>query len=218
MKCSRAQKLINDYIDNLLESGQVQELKNHLEGCEECRDLLLDMESLVKNAGELHTLEPSEDLWPVIKREALKKNREILTQKKGFFSNFPIYSRGPALAISTLLVIMLLIPVLYYGLPYLRTPVDHGQTASNNFKLAEQQYQYAIEALDRSIESQHVELDPELAAVFRKNLAIIDESILICKKSIAEYPETSEANKLLLICYRKKIELLNEIKDITMQS
>ena len=216
MRCSRAQKLINDYIDNLLKPGEVQELENHLAGCGDCSDLLRDMESIVKNAGELESPDPSGDLWPVIKRQALRKNREITAQKKGLWGNLPLYSRGPVLA--TLLVIMLFIPVLYYTLPYLRADRDQGEIQLDNFKIAEEQYQSAIEALDNAIGPKYARLDPELAAVFKKNLAIIDESIRICKKSIAEYPETSEADKLLLICYRKKVELLNEIKDITMQS
>ena len=219
MKCSSAQKLINDHIDGQLAAGQIRRLESHLERCANCMDIFLDMGSIVNNAKRLDTLDPSEELWPAIKRQVLKKNREARTQKKGLFGNFPLHARGPAFALSTLLVIMLMIPILYYGIPHMRNANnDPEKIALNNFKIAERQYQSAIDALDRAIEARNVKLSPELAAVFKKNLAIIDNSIRICKKSIDKYPGVRETNKLLLICYRKKIELLNEIKDITMQS
>ena len=219
MKCSKAQKLINDHVNNLLDANLVQVLESHLESCASCRDLFLDMEAIINNAGELDNPDPSEDLWPVIKRQVLKKSREVQMHEKSFFGNFTLYSRGPAFALSTLLVIMLLIPILYYSLPHLRnTGIHIDQPALSGFQIAEQQYQSAIEALDRAIGKQYEKLDPELMAVFNKNLAIIDESIRICKESIDNSAKAQETDKLLLICYRKKIELLNEIKEIAMQS
>ena len=219
MKCSKAQKLINDHIDNLLEPGLVQTLESHLEKCTNCRELFLDMGTIVNNALDLDTPDPSEDLWPVIKRQVLKKNREAPIQDKGLFGHFPVFYRRPAFALSTLLGIILLIPVFYFGLPRFRNADnDKGKTALNSFQIAEKQYESAIEALDRAIGEYYEKLDPELMAVFKKNLAIIDESIRVCKESIDNSSKTQEPNKLLMICYRKKIELLNEIKEITMNS
>ena len=219
MRCSKAQKLINDHVDNLLEPGLARKLETHLEGCASCRELFLDLEVIINNAGDLDTSDPSEDLWPFIKRQVLKKNREVRIYDKGLFGNFPVYSRRPAFALSMLLVIMLLIPILYYSLPhFLNADIDNGQPALTSFQTAEQQYQTAIEALDRVIEEQYEKLDPELMAVFKKNLVIIDESIRVCKESIDNSSKTQETDRLLLICYRKKIELLNEIKEIAMHS
>ena len=216
MKCSKAQILINDYVDNLLEPGQVQRLENHMERCANCRNFFLDMNSIVKDAKGLDNLNPSEDLWFVIKRQVLRENR---TQEKGLSGNFRLYFRSHAFALSTLLVIMLLAPILYYGLPRTGNKTyGPGKIALKNFRIAEQQYQSAIEVLDKAIDAQATRLSPELMAVFKRNLAIIDESIRICKKAIKESPEVSETNRLLLICYRKKIELLNEVKDMTMHS
>ena len=121
-------------------------------------------------------------------------------------------------ALSTLLAVIILIPLVYYG--FFNTGIrnnDQERIALEHFRLAEQHYQSAIEALDRAIEGQDFELSPELTAVFKKNIEIINDSIRICKAAVEEDPENPEANKLLLICYTKKIELLNEIKDIAIQ-
>lgn len=219
MKCSKAKKFINDYVDNRLEDDQVLILESHLQGCKDCRDLLGDMEAIVNNAKELGNLNPSEDLWNTVKRQVLKKNREGRTHRKVFSGNFFLFPRVPAFALSTLLAIMILIPLLYYVFPHRpNTNIDPDRTALINYKKAEQEYQSAIEALDKAIEARKTRVNPELMAVFKRNLAIIDESIRSCKESIRKTPELLEANRLLLICYRKKVELLNEIKDIAMQS
>ena len=218
MKCSKAQRLINDHVDNLLEIRDVRSLKEHIQGCPDCRNLLIELGTIVDNAGEMETIEPSRDLWPEIKRQALQKNRKGGIQGKSLLRDFFIYSRGPTFALSTLLVIIILIPLIYYGFPYIRSQGnDQERIAFEHFRMAEQHYQSAIEALDRVIEFQAVELNPELAEVFKKNLEIIDDSIRICKAAVKEYPENREANKLLLVCYTKKIEILNEIKDIAVQ-
>jgi hypothetical protein len=54
--------------------------------------------------------------------------------------------------------------------------------------------------------------------VFRENLEIIDNSIRICQAAIQEHPGDKAANALLMACYRKKIDLLNEIRDLAMRA
>jgi hypothetical protein len=219
MKCSEAQRLINDHIDNLLEIDEIRSLKSHLQACRDCRDLLIDMGSIVDNAKGLETIQPSEDLWPVIKRQVLKKERKTRIHGNSLFGKFPIYSRGLSFASGTLLAVIILIPLIYYG--FSRTGIsENGREgiALHQFKIAEKHYQSAIEALGRALETRAVELSPELDAVFKKNIAIIDDSIRVCKAAVEEHPENPEANRLLLICYSKKIELLNEFKDIVIQA
>ena len=217
MKCSRAKKLINDHVDNLLSAGHVRNLESHLQKCVNCRDFLTDMESIRNNAKELSALNPSEYLWPEIKEQILTRNQKAPMHGKGFFENFTVQARGMTFAISTLLAIFVLIPLIYYGLPHIRNSNTAPESiALNHFQIAEQHYQSAIEVLDRAIKTRGVELNQELATVFKKNLEIIDDSIRVCKEAINQSPENPEANRLLLICYKRKIELLNEIKGLTM--
>lgn len=215
MKCSKAQRLINDYVDNLLDIKDIRILKSHLQECKECRDLLNDLGTIVKNAKEMEGVQSSRDSWPEIKREVLRKNS---TGRNSFLEKFPLYSGRWSFALSALLVIVVFTPLIYFGFNYFGNSGNNQERiAINHLKKAEQHYQSAIEALDRAIEIRDVELSPELAAVFRKNLEIIDDSIRTCKTAVERSPENTEARKFLLICYRKKIELLNEIRDLTMQ-
>lgn len=221
MRCSKAQRLINDHVDSLLKTRQIRSLESHTQKCANCRDLLIDMESILNNAKELEIFQPSDDLWSAIKEQATQKDRKTNTHIswKSLFPETSRYPRGLSYGLRAIIAVIILAPLLYYSLPYMQnTRNNPEEIAMDHFRLAEQHYQSAIEALDRAIEALDEELSPELAVVFEKNLEIIDESIQVCKSAIDESPESPEANKLLLICYRKKIELLNEIKDINMHT
>jgi len=221
MRCSQAQILINDHVDNLLDRRKVQKLEGHLQKCPHCRDLLAEMLSMVSEAKQLKMPPPSEDLWPAIRNKIEGKHRNAvihLPQKRPFFS-FSRYPARLAYAVSTLLAVIILVSLFYYRFPFIRSEKnDLEENELNHFKVAEQHYQSAIEALDKAISDRSAKLSPELAAVFKQNLEIINNSIRACQAAMGEHPENRVANAHLLICYRKKMELLNEMKNITMQS
>ncbi len=216
MKCSKAHRLINDYVDNLLDIKDIWNLKRHLNECSDCRELLNDFARIAGDTKELNNVMPSRDIWPEIKREVVKRKRA----GRGIFTwEFSLFPQRWSFALSTLLVALILAPVIYFGFNFTDNPdTDHEKIAVKNFNIAEEHYQAAIKALETAIDGKEKELNPELVKVLKKNLAIIDDSIQICRAAVQEHPENPEANRFLIICYRKKIELLNEIKDLTAQS
>lgn len=221
MRCSKAQILINDHVDHLLDRRNVEKLEGHLQKCPRCRDLLAEMLSMVNEAKRLEMPPLSEDLWPAIRNKIEGKHRIPvirLPEKRSFFG-FSRYPARLAYAVSTLLAVIILVSLFYYNFPFIRSVKnDLEESELNHFKVAEQHYQSAIEALDKTISDQSAKLSPELAVVFKQNLEIINNSIRACQAAMGEHPENQLANAHLLICYRKKMELLNEMKNITMQS
>jgi hypothetical protein len=221
MKCSQAQKMINDHIDNLLGHREVKKLEAHLEKCEACRNLLIDMKALVSKARQLEAVEPSEASWLSIKKELIGKDRKVIAQHKerGLFFNFFPNPQRLAIAAGIFLGIFSLTFLFYYGLPFIKNGTDDPtKYALIHFKEAEQHYQIAIAALNRTMPDQYAKLPPDLAAVFKKNMTIIDDSIRVCQTAIKKHPENQEANAHLMICYKKKIELLNEIRNMAMEA
>ena len=218
MKCAIAKRLINGHIDNLLKTEQVLKLESHLRECLNCREFFADMEFIVNNSRYLETPGESGNLWTEIKKEVLAVNRNIPGQGS-VFRDFPVKAKGIALAVGTLLVILVLTPLIYnYFPPMPWADKDPKQMALNHFELAEEHYQSAVEVLNGVIEDMDVKLSPELMEVFKKNLELIDESIRVCKEAIEQSPKNPEASRLLLICYRKKIELLDELKTLALQT
>jgi hypothetical protein len=221
MRCTKAQILINDHIDHLLDREQVAKLEGHLQKCPRCRDLLAEMRSMVNKTKQLEITPLSEDLWPAIRNKIEGEHRIPVIQlpEKRTFFGFSRYPVRLAYAVSTLLAVIILVSLFYYNFPFIRSEKnDLEESELNHFKVAEQDYQSAIEALDKAISDQKVQLTPELAAIFKTNLEIIDNSIRACQAAMGEHPENHVANANLLICYRKKMELLNEMKNIAMQS
>ena len=221
MRCSKAQKLINDHVDHLLDNRKVQKLEGHLRKCTHCRDLLVEMRSMVSEAKQLEIIPLSEDLWPAIRNKIEEKHGAAVVRQPGKrpFFGFSLYPVRLAYAISTLLAAVILVSLFYYGLPFIRNGKnDLNKKELDHLRVEEQNYQAAIIALDKAISDQNIKLSPELATVFKTNLGIIDDSIRACQAAMGKDRENRVANLHLLMCYRKKMELLNEIKNVMLQS
>jgi len=199
----------------------VHQLEAHLDKCQNCSGLLAEMTSLVKKARQMEKVQPSEGVWLSIRKGLIQKEektRTRLTQISEFF-NFIKYPRGLAIASSAFLVIIISTFIFYYGLPFLTNdPNDPMKVAHHHFEEAEKHYQIAINSLKQNISDYEAKLPPELAAVFNENLEIIDQSIQVCQAAIREHPDNEPANALLMACYKKKIELLNEIRNLATQA
>ena len=221
MRCAKAHRLISNHIDKLLNGRQTQALEQHLKECPACTELLDDMQRIARGAKDMESVMPSENLWAGIESQIPKndwKSRSWPSRTRWSF-RFSLYSRELAFSVSGLLAGLVLMTLFYYGTPFKQNDKSiPGQVTSNQFKEVERHYQLAIEALNQAISEQNVELSPELAAVFEENLEIIDDAIRSFRTAMNEYPEDQEANEYLLICYRKKLELLGEMKDLMMRS
>ena len=218
MKCSKAHKRISEYIDGLLDESAVHQLEAHLEKCENCSGLLAEMTSLVKNARQMEKVQPSEGVWLSIRKKLIQKDQKTgtwQTQISEFF-NFIKYPRGLAIASSALLVLIISTFIFYNGLPFLTN--DPMKVAHQHFEEAEKHYQIAIDSLKQNMPDYEAKLPPDLLAVFNENLEIIDQSIQVCQAAIREHPDNEAANGLLMACYKKKIELLNEIRNLATQA
>jgi len=221
MKCKQAHKQINEYIDGLLDESAAHQLEAHLETCENCSGLLAEMTMLVKDARQMENVQPSDDVWLNIRRELIHKEQETETVQArivGFFNTFR-YPRGLAMASGSLLVIIISVLIFYKGLPFSTgDPNDSMKFAHQHFQEAEKHYQIAINSLKKDMPDYESKLPPELAEVFNENLKIIDQSIQVCQAAIREHPDNEAATALLMTCYKKKIELLNEIRNLAMQA
>ncbi len=221
MRCTKAQKLISDHIDNLLDGRKLQKLDAHLKGCPLCSNVLEEMELMVNGAKQLSSGSPSEDLWPAIKNQMAHEKRKTVfkyTWKDmgiGFFQ----YPAKQAFSFATIFIIVGMVSLFYFASPFNQNDTNMPESAAlTHFKEAEAHYQLAIKALNHVILDKETTLPPELLEVFKNNLAIIDNSIMNCQAVIRDHPENIEANNYLLICYKKKMDLLNDMRDLIMRS
>jgi len=216
--------LISEYISHELDQGKIGRLEDHLGSCGSCRRLLKDMEEIVNTAADLETVSPSAGIWSSIQKAAGKpKSRAYGSAVPEWVANIFPMPKPLAYAVSILFAALILTGLFYRHSPFLRDTEMFAESesptelAANHLMEAERHYRLAIAELSRSLDEVESKMDLELEKVFQENIRIIDQSILVCRNALKQYPEDLDAKLYLLASYRKKIDLLTEMRRIDMQ-
>jgi hypothetical protein len=221
MRCSKAKKLISDYVDNELKERQSVHLERHFHKCSDCRKLLEDFKSIAKSAKELDELKPSQGTWLKIRERLTPEEQKVLSlhpDKRGGFG-FLFFPPKLKYALSAFLVMAVIISAVMVGQWYRGGMDILGKRDPMKYTLAkldeaEQHYKMAIKALWEAVSYQEGNLTPKVAEVFRKNLEIIDSSITDCRQTVLLEPENIDARDFLLAAYRDKVDFLQDMMEI----
>ena len=219
MKCSDAHELMGDYLEGALAPEDVERLREHLESCADCQELLEDFEDIARQARELPRLEPSDAAWPAILRRVREARTEAASpaapRRKWYDAIFApgrmVYTGAAALLVLAAVAGRVL-------LPGGRGPAA-GLSESDRFTLAkleeaEKYYTLAIKALTEAVGSPRSGLDPQVAAVFERNLREIDASIQACQSAVKAAPGDVAARTYLLGAYKSKVEFLDNVIEV----
>jgi len=218
MRCSKAQKLISEYVDHTLDARKSLLLQQHLKACSDCRELLEDFERIVGEAKELKASSPSAEVWQKIKAGLSAMKQEAPSpqpqeRKKRELLNVLVRPFKLRNAWVAALVLVFISVAVIFGLRQWRGkgipgPGDLKYTFAK-LEEAQDHYQKAIKALNEAISSQKASLDPETAEVFQKNLEVIDASIKACRQAVSRDPNNIGARIYLLAVYRQKVNFLD---------
>jgi len=218
MRCTKAKKWISRYIDGELDTRRTAALERHLSNCPGCRETAHDLRRIVETAGRVEDPVPPGGGWS-----------EVCDRLESAPASFPKDSRTRNLrtvpvfrlvaAAATMFMVfvggMLLGPEIFQRNRGVFALPDNQEYTLSKLEEAEIHYQRAIRALAEAAESRDGWLDPQLAEVFRANLALINSSIETCKQAVSSDPSDLESRKYLLAAYRKKADLLNRIINIS---
>ena len=220
MKCSKAKKLISDYMDGELDAKSAFSLEEHMKACPECRKLFEDFERIADKAKTLAKREPSGEVWfriiERLKEESQEKVRPARSQRDRFLL-FPARMRY---AVSAALLLLLVAGAVFISYRVLdqgvfSREINGQQYALKKIKEAERHYQLAIKALWEAVQAQKENIDPEVAETFLTNLKLIDASLAECKKAVEGDPGNLDSRYYLLAVYKKKAELLDSMMEIS---
>ena len=216
MKCAAARELISDYADGSLAPDREAELKAHLEGCRDCRELARDLASIVRGARSLASFEPSAAVWPKIAAGVKEARPEEATETRVRRSGLATFWKPAAWAYATAatLVFVVVVGLVIRQRPWSTTTArKEGSVEFTLAKLQEAQgyYEKAIQALSEAVQSREEALDPRLAEVFNQNLAAMDETIQSCRQIIRQDPDNLTVRAYLLTAYREKVNFLEEM-------
>ncbi|UCE21268.1 MAG: zf-HC2 domain-containing protein [Candidatus Aminicenantes bacterium] len=221
MRCSKAKRLISDYIDNGLKKRQRIRLEKHLHACSDCRKVLEDFREIAKSVKGLEELTPSQKTWLRIRERLKPEEQRVLTlhpQKRPWFG-YLFFPPKLKYALSAALLLVFVVSAVTIGLKYNAWTGILGKKDPMQYTLAkldeaERHYKKAIKALWEAVSAQEGNFNKQVAEVFRKNLKIIDSSIIACREIVLQEPENIDARNFLMAAYRKKVDFLQEMMEI----
>ncbi len=153
MNCETVREwILTDYLDGQISQEQKEQLEMHLAGCSRCRDLeTIARKAVIEPFNAAERVSPPETLWHQIK-EQIEQGQE---QAAGPLVDFMVrirnafHMRKPALAVVTMMVILLIAVML------LKTPANHQGMVSLNL---EEQIEYMAGLVKGS---NHVSMDQD---------------------------------------------------------
>ena len=221
MRCAKAKRLISDYIDKGLNDRQNVRLEGHLQKCPDCRKVLEDLQKIAASSRELEEVVPSQQAWLKLKARLIPEEQKVLVFQPEKRARFRLIFFPPKLkfALSAALVLAFVSGAVMLGLKFKGGVDILGKKDLKSYTLAkldeaEHHYKKAIKALWEAVSAQEESMTLEIAEVFRKNLKIIDASIIACRQTVLQEPDNIDARSFLLAAYREKVDFLQEMMEI----
>ena len=209
---------LSEYLDDDLTDWERRDLAVHLETCEDCRAILMELRAVAAKAAALPDRLPEADLWPavragigarqVVSLESKRKERRRLSfsipQLVAAAAVLMMVSTGGAwLALSGSAPADLATgePEELQPVPVVFDPYGRADSA--------------ITQLERILAVESGRLDTSTVRILTQNLALIDRAINQARKALESDPGNAYLNDHLARTMRKKIEVLRRAADLT---
>lgn len=215
MRCSAAKQKISDYVDDELNSAEKQYLEKHLDDCSECQKLHEDFKKIKAEATGLAEFSPSGQTWFKIVSGIKEKQNDGLRPTRIRQRRFVFSPNSLGWVVSAALLLVVIVGAVTLIPRNTMPATDSQQYVVSKLEEAEHYYQKAIDALWEAVSVQKESFDPQLYAVFQKNLSIIDESIMACKEAVLSRPNSLDSRNYLLAVYMEKRSLLEDMMAVS---
>ncbi|HEV2490033.1 MAG TPA: hypothetical protein VGT03_09515 [Candidatus Acidoferrales bacterium] len=180
----------------------------HFAACARCRALIADLEMIRKVAAlELPEMEPPARVWTSL-RAQLEKEGLIRSPRTGWWQALlPSGVMRPALA-AAYLVLLIAASVAFGWRNHVdEVALDHAAWLSRA--------QNSMAPLQNDLNSAEAKALPvsqsqnsDVTATLNRNLAIVDNMISMCEKSVREDPQNEITRDYLYTAYQQKADLL----------
>ena len=219
MTCDECTARLGDALDGELDGAAADAVDAHLRGCEACRGLADDLRQVTAAAGTLERHPLPAGVWPRLAAQLDGARVPGWGARAGAWVPAGRLQRPASLAAAAVLVLALasgtwiLWPAAGDDGTATATPVsteEAVQTVESELALAQEHYTRAIAGLEQIISDPASTLDPELATVLQRNLAVIDDAIGESRAALNAQPTSDVAQQSLFGALRSKVTLLQE--------
>ena len=230
---------LNDYLEGLVTDDVARAVDVHLAACEECSGRLEALTLLLSELAALpNDATPARDLWHGVRAEIVQGlghgQGEIQDTSPDEGGAIPIWrgrsagTRRFSFSAAQLLAASVVWAFLSGGTVWMAltagpdeevvatdiTPVaeDRGGLRSTlpAVQVATTEYEQAIASLESILELGRDRLDPQTVATIEANLGIIDRAIAEARRALADDPNNSALNRLLIKHEQSKLRVLRQ--------
>jgi hypothetical protein len=205
-----------EQLDQWMEGERSPSAEAHIRNCVACSNLIADLDSIRDTASSLAAAdpEPSERVWTAL-RAQLQDEGLIHAVHPGASDTLKRWLRGtfwvlprPVLA-GAYLVALIAVGFALSG--------SSGLLNDSNLWMS--RTQRSTQPLSASLETEEdaissmADTNPIVTASLRKSLAVIDNNIALCEKSVREEPQNEFARDYLYEAYQQKADLIAQVTE-----
>ena len=209
--CRDIQPRLSAFIDGALSAEDRTDVERHVEQCAVCRGMARDLERLRGAARELGPMRPPDHIWLEIAGQVHAASGQAARPA-------PPSTRRPAVwqwvGLAAMLVIVTMAVYFVMRAPGV-TPVPGNagpdeavKEVASELKLAMQHYENAITKLEALTKNNDGAIDPAIADMLQKNLAVVDRAIAESRVALQNNPESEPARESLFEALRRKVGVL----------
>ena len=226
MSCQDYREAIAEFVDGALDPARQRDLERHVEGCAACRALVADLKSIQAAAFTLDRVELPPHILPGLHARLAE---EPQPGARGRLLAFPV---SRAARIAWLAAAAALVAITTAGIWSLTSstaapteqaaapaadPADPNAAVASveaELQLATEHYEKAIAQLEQIARSENGALDPQVAAVFQRNLQVIDQAIDENRAALQTQPASADVQEGLFDAMRSKVALLQQTVEL----
>ena len=227
MRCSDYTEALQDLADGTLGPVRRAELQTHLDGCEACRALAADLQTIRAAAQTLEPVSPPEHVWMQIAGR-LRQEGRVVDSRPAARRSFTMLALAATLLLAVGAGLYVLLPRQTEPASSVAAPAaaadsqpsaqragnattsDAVQSIADDFAEAERHYQSAITKLEQAAKADDDAIDGDTAAILTRNLQVIDRAIAESRAALNDEPQSAPARNALFEALRRKVTLLQD--------
>ena len=227
---------LSDYHDGDLSPAERAICDAHLAECQQCQEVLRDIQLVSASAKSDVEAWPASDLWPGILQQIEGATKVVPFVRETRTKNGPrqFTFTLPQLALAASLLIAVSAGVAYVAagrgivspapqaqeepIQAQAEPMMGPSVDARPANFADAQFDQAVADLEQILVDQRDELDPRTIVIIERNLTVIDEAIRQARTALDADPANQFLNSHLADARRKKLDLLRRATTLASPS